>query len=459
MLGILPDESAISQVWFFLSLPLILAVYFRFGRVWSLRNLDLGLLLLLAFAVILTEAGALDRTGVLFLGIGVLLLRLLSDVFLHKRPRIDSNLTPPGLILLALTGFGLIVAETSQRPPDAVAGDAVTHGERIINRQAEPTDEKSKTTTPATTPTPALLGGPVAYITDRITPGGENAGASDARRKSQRDESVRITAARILAILSHLLVVSALIFLGVSLFQHAKSGIAMAALYCLLPCTIIVPASVQYVLPIGFILWALAAHRRPVISGILLALACGTHVFPLFLLPIWLAYYGRKRRFRFSMAFIASVAALLGSVTLDAGSFLAVSKVFMGYERLLFVSGDGRWSWMYANTIMHVLSVVAVVILIAGLTVWPTKKTPEHLVVHTTIVIAAISFWYSWYSQQIGQYLPSLLPMVILVAYRPGTLTERLKRRLTPPIQQAAFRTPEGETALHAAGARSSLFR
>ncbi|HUG93464.1 MAG TPA: hypothetical protein VML55_21675, partial [Planctomycetaceae bacterium] len=34
-----------DATWFYLSLLLIVAVYFRFNRLWSLRNLDLALLL------------------------------------------------------------------------------------------------------------------------------------------------------------------------------------------------------------------------------------------------------------------------------------------------------------------------------------------------------------------------------------------------------------------------------
>ena len=40
-----PGYDLSPATWFYLSLVLIVAVFFRFSRFWSLRNFDLGLLL------------------------------------------------------------------------------------------------------------------------------------------------------------------------------------------------------------------------------------------------------------------------------------------------------------------------------------------------------------------------------------------------------------------------------
>ena len=68
----------------------------------------------------------------------------------------------------------------------------------------------------------------------------------------------------------------------------------MVCLYLLLPCTAYDVGNVVHVLPPALIVWALTAYRRPLVSGVLMGLACGTLVFPVLLLPIWLAFYGRR---------------------------------------------------------------------------------------------------------------------------------------------------------------------
>ena len=46
------DYDTAGIVWFFVSLPLIITTFFRFGRVWSLRNFDLMILLNVASGVV-----------------------------------------------------------------------------------------------------------------------------------------------------------------------------------------------------------------------------------------------------------------------------------------------------------------------------------------------------------------------------------------------------------------------
>ena len=50
------DHEAAGMAWILFSIPLILTVFFRFGRVWSLRNLDLILLLCVAVGVVLVRS-------------------------------------------------------------------------------------------------------------------------------------------------------------------------------------------------------------------------------------------------------------------------------------------------------------------------------------------------------------------------------------------------------------------
>ena len=62
MHGIFSDYMISPQTWFFHALLLIIAVYFRFNRLWSIRNLDLLLLLGVAGSVVLPAGKELAQS-------------------------------------------------------------------------------------------------------------------------------------------------------------------------------------------------------------------------------------------------------------------------------------------------------------------------------------------------------------------------------------------------------------
>src|SRR4051794_30847427 len=100
---ILSGYSVNPQTWFYLSLLLIIAVFFKFGRLWSVRNLDLALLLTLAPGLLFIKSEYGHSTlGYcwLFAVSGLLLLRLLFDGALTRRPRMEQNLNPAGMVFL-----------------------------------------------------------------------------------------------------------------------------------------------------------------------------------------------------------------------------------------------------------------------------------------------------------------------------------------------------------------------
>src|SRR5690606_4196038 len=125
-------------------------------------------------------------------------------------------------------------------------------------------------------------------------------------------------APRVMAMTAHLAVVLGLLFVGRNLFADRQLGLAMATLYLLLPCTAYDVAEFNHVLPAALIVWAFVAFRRPVVSGSLMGMACGTLFFPLFLVPLWAAFYGRRQAGRFLLAMALVFAALLGSYALTS---------------------------------------------------------------------------------------------------------------------------------------------
>lgn len=88
----------LPTTWFYVSTLIILAVFFKFNRFWSVRNLDLiGLILLTPGMLLLAMRD--DQWGYIwFFAIGFLLcVRLIVDTIMVRRPLLEPNLTPGGL--------------------------------------------------------------------------------------------------------------------------------------------------------------------------------------------------------------------------------------------------------------------------------------------------------------------------------------------------------------------------
>jgi hypothetical protein len=106
-------EKVNPTSWAYLSSLLMLALFFKFNRVFSVRNLDLFLLILLAPGLLLVQysyenegisenALQMQKLGFewLFAVGGILMLRLLFDSAMVRRPLLEPNLNAAGLAFL-----------------------------------------------------------------------------------------------------------------------------------------------------------------------------------------------------------------------------------------------------------------------------------------------------------------------------------------------------------------------
>ncbi|MBL8828250.1 MAG: hypothetical protein JNM18_14815, partial [Planctomycetaceae bacterium] len=95
--------------WIYLSSLLTMTIYFKFNRIWSLRNLDLVALTAFAPGLFLVERGGdTQRLGFVWLFVvgGLFMIRLLVDSMMVRRPLLEPNLSSGGLIFL---GFALLM--------------------------------------------------------------------------------------------------------------------------------------------------------------------------------------------------------------------------------------------------------------------------------------------------------------------------------------------------------------
>ncbi len=126
-------EPVNPTTWAYLSSLLMIAVYFKFNRFFSIRNLDLVGLIALAPALLMVQYGRqhagselVSHAGYIWLFVvsGLIMLRLLLDALLVRRPLLEPNLSAGGLTFLGISLFVFLIANVVAGKPDwaAVAG-------------------------------------------------------------------------------------------------------------------------------------------------------------------------------------------------------------------------------------------------------------------------------------------------------------------------------------------------
>lgn len=454
---ILNGYSVSDETWLYLSLFLTLTVYFRFSRFFSLRNADLLILLAISPGILLVHRGYAAGFVWLFGLSGVLLLRLVFDSYFTRRPRLEQNLNYQGLAFLGVVAFLFlgVTAWICELPKSTV--QTVEAAERMSKRQEAPAKSA-----PAPGPAEDVKAGPAATVlavpilkttqlAATINP------STPATAIASGDYAARLT-----AIIAHLAVALALVFIGRWHFGDQHVGIAMATLYLLLPCTAYDVARVNHVFPAALILWAIAAYRRPAVAGGLMGLACGTLVFPVFLLPLWCAFYDRRGALRFVIALGAVTAVLVGSVALtsvDVASFRNQTMGAIDWSALSFRDTDTGGFWRPERAAYRIPVFVAFLVGTIVLSFWPAKKTLEHLIAHSAAIIVATQFWFP---QRGGVYSLWYLPLLLVVIFRPTLshlLPPDLARKGTAEHSNGASSPPELTAAAGGGPSLGTRFR
>jgi hypothetical protein len=325
----------------------------------------------------------------------LLMLRCLFDLTLVRRPALAPNLSAGGLAWLACALFGSLMAVAVRQPQ-------------------EEGDKGDKNPPP---------------LTRRVQDEGESI---------VQAPNARLWVARTLAVACHLAVVVGLVVVGWRHFQDAHAGMAVATFYLLLPYTFLfLPHSNVLdghwydVWPTALLVWAVAAYRRPTLSGLLLGLAAGSVYFPLLLFPLWLSFYWRAGRGRFAAAFLVGVGltlAWLGALAWFRGEGLWAVLPMTGREWLPWLppprDTTSLWAgvgWMYRLPVF-----VAYLGLVLASAFWPGPRTLSHLIALSAALLIGTQLWYADLG---GTRLLWYLPLLLLLAFRPN-----LSTALAPPI-------------------------
>lgn len=400
--------------WIYLSSLLAIAIYFKFNRVWSVRNLDLLALVAMSPGLLLVveQQGALALVGYvwLFVAGGVFLVRLLIDPMMVRRPLLEPNLSTGGLTFIAVSLLCFLMVNVITRNPSEADLDGARRLDEILSRKATPADETS-----------LAMHGPgypwlhwLPSISSKALVKHDDALPEEVRRRM-----VQIAAAQTTAILSHLAVVIGIVLIGAWHFDNIRTGIAAATLYLLLPYTAAMTGHPNHVLPAALIVWAVVAYRLPLVAGMLIGLATGVIYYPLFLLPLWLGFYWQRGLLRFSVGVSSMVALLVASLAFtssDLPSFLAQVRKMFGWTEMGLAGSDGIWAVNNAGP-YRIPVLVAFVVMSASFALWPARKNLGTLLSCSAAVMLGTQFWLP---QGGGTYMAWYLPLLLLTVFRPN---------------------------------------
>jgi hypothetical protein len=427
--SLVADLGLGPEIWLFLTFLATLTLFFKFGRVWCVRNLDLLLLFAPALGLMrLVGSGSRqpwDAFFWLFLAAAVWLARCLLDLGLSRRPLLEPNLTVSGLWCAAIGLLGLLLAEAIALPVDEGAA-----------RNPSQPEVKSEVMADLS-PGPPGRQRPVVEVVLQQAP----LPASLKRNPPQ------VIVGRVLAGLAHLGVCAAVIAIGVRHFERPIAGLAIAVCYLVSPYTRIAVVDCGQILPAALIATAVLLYRSPVSAGALIGLAGGWMPACLGLIPLWFGFYPGRRRWRFAVATLAVVAlcAALGysfptlaewARALGARS-LAEAGLIPGIED---PRAGSFWTGIDPAFRLPILIAYAVLVLIVA--IWPVDKNLGELIALSAGLLIASQFWYL---EEGGTMIVLELPLILLMVFRPNLNSKRApdaQPRPRPPRPGARPATP-----------------
>ncbi len=469
-----PDPTT----WAYLSSFLTIGLFFVFHRFWSIRNLDIAFLILLAPGLLMVHEGhrrqlgppdgseaaergesaaeateaegneaaeadgdreagatsaddgggsgfspqAIQRSGFIWLFViqGFVLIRLLLDSLMVRRPLLDPNLTTGGLNFIGISLFIFMMANVVASTPriQEEQGPKLGPGYALMNML------------------PTI---PTRPVSD-VVAGSELPDPSELGPAQRRNAMV----ARVLAILAHAAIVVGIVLVGKHHFGNLRAGTGCALLYLLLPYTAQMTGRVDHAVPAALLLWAVLSYRNPMLTGVFIGLSAGLVYYPLFLLPLWFSFYWQRGAGRFGFG-VAAMLILLMFLLSAAGTDSLVEHLRRMFGLFLPTRAPGGIWELGWNPIWRLPVIVGFVILSFFLAVWPAQKNLGTLISCSAAIMVAAQFWHGYGG---GLYIAWFLPLFLLTIFRPN-LQDRialkvidgparpLRRDVTPGVEAA----------------------
>ncbi len=442
------------QNWVFLSTLLVIGLFLMFHRFWSLRNLDI--LLVLAFTpgmmlvyegrqkafripkpevVVAEEHGGSEIQGATAAQGGTLggseteriasiqplegqeadsswppdklrywgflwlitcafltVTRMLLDTTIVRRPLLDPNLTSGGMLFIGTSLLLYLMVNVATSSPVEQRRSSPEIGPGYVLLSALP----QIATTPQ--PTTNSLDKPLDNV--EIPRSG-----------------VRLSLARVLAIGANLTLVFCILAIGYWHFGNFKTGVGAVTFYLLLPYTAHMTGRVDHVVPSALLLLAILMYRQPFVAGLFLGCAAGVVYYPFSLLPLWCSFYWQRGIRRFAGGFAVAIFVLvIAMIILHPNNLFQDLGYMFGLKQVAMTGMDGIWGLGW-YPIMRIPIIVVFVLLSLSFVVWPAQKNLATLLSCSSAIMAATQFWHGFGG---GLYMAWFIPLALLTIFRPN---------------------------------------
>lgn len=451
--------------WVFLSFFAVIGIFVVFRRFWSLRNLDILLVLAFTPGFMMVYEGrkaTLEKSdssvvdadpdsavarfaegtdlvvngwspqGLLYYGFlwllvcaGLLTLRMLLDTGIVRRPLLEPNLNSGGMLFIgiSLAVFLLYNVAMSTQNDNRKQGPDLGPGYVLLSKLPQ-----------------------FSTMTDRRTP----PEAADTVVASNRTSKLDMVA-RVLAITANVMLVFCIVGIGYWHFGSFSTGVGAATFYLLLPYAAHTTGRVDHVVPGALLMLALLLYRQPFVAGLFLGCAAGVMYYPFSLLPLWCSFYWQRGIRRFAAGFAVSVAVLVIAMAVIYPNDLGHHLSYMfGIKRVAMNGMDGMWGLGW-HPIARIPIIVVFVLLSFSFMFWPAQKNLATLMSCSAALMAATQFWHGFGG---GLYMAWFLPLAILTIFRPN-LDYCVALEVVRPMKRRTKVTappPQPEPPLAAAG-------
>lgn len=440
--------------WVFLSTFLTIGLFLMFHRFWSLRNLDIVLILLFTPGIMLVyegnrlasdpstvgvpaalvpEVSSTNPSSLLYAGYfwliviaSLMVVRLLLDTVIVRRPMLDPNLSSGGMLFLgsSMLAYLLVNLSVSSPVPETLASNG---GPGYVLMKTLPSistvpPKEIEVVEPSSTPIPV---------------------------------GFRLVVARSIAIGANLMIILCMVAIGYWHFGNFKTGVGAATLYLLLPYTFYMTGRVDHVLPSAFLLMAVLLYRQPFAAGLFLGLAAGVVYYPFSLLPLWCSFYWQRGIRRFAMGFATAIAALIvAMIFLHPNDIFQHLGYMFGIKQVAMTGMDGIWGLGW-YPLMRIPLILVFVLVSVSFVIWPAQKSLATLMSCSGGIMAATQCWHGFGG---GLYLAWFVPLALLTMFRPN-LDYCVALEVVRPGRKRALRTESVSTTLAAFnGLRRGLF-
>ncbi len=466
---ILFQYHAVSPTtWAYLSTLLMIGLFFKFSRFWSVRNLDLLLLSMLAPGLLLVHVGQIERHPVI------------EDTTVDKTPletdAMDARRSAGGETdVAAVPALAFATPNEPVDPTVVIADDEDLRRRRVIEARGKRLEHagylwlfatgivwlvRMMTDTRLTRRpllSPNLSVGGMAFIGVALfvflsgnviygTAVYNNTETGDSERAIEYVNPMNVRmeqlltfqqpprgpgyallnalphrAVKTMAILSHLAIVLGLAFVAYRHFGSVVNGVGAATLYLMIPYTSQMTGRIEHCLPAALMTWAIFYYRRPLMAGLLMGAAVGCIYYPLFLLPLWWSFYWKRGAVRFLGGVAATLLVLAvllplapgsGGLVADLQRMFGVLRPAMDGLEGLWGEDIGGWAPFYRLPVL-----VACAVFACSLWLWPAQKNLGTLISCSAAVMLCSQFWHGYGG---GLFIAWYLPLTLMMIFRPN---------------------------------------